>query len=139
MPSGSPSSLPPDVSALEILLMWLRDLRYPVVAEQPNAPPAASVGRGAPNSHHRNAAVVSSIPDPARRQLFVLHALSLHQLYRPWRPQAWLTSWETCCIEKGLGPVSCPLTRALLGCVQRQKRTVRREQAPSHADRGFQS
>lgn len=69
MPSGSPSSLPPDASSLEILLMWLCGLPHPVVTEQPNTPPAATAGRGAPKSYHQNAAVVSSSPDPVRRQL----------------------------------------------------------------------
>ena len=77
MPSASPSSLPPDASSLEILLMWLCDLPYPVVTEQPDTPPAASAGRGTPKSHQQNAAAIYSSSDPARRQLSCrLRALS---------------------------------------------------------------
>jgi len=61
--------LPPGASPGAILLVRLRDLLYPVVTAQPDTPPAASTGRGASKPHHRNAAVVSSRPDPARRQL----------------------------------------------------------------------
>lgn len=119
-PSGSPSSLPSDASSLEMLLMWWFDLPYHVVTKQPDTPPAASADRGAPKSHHQNAAAVSSNPNPGGGCFPPGCGLSLLQLSRLQHPQAWLKSQKTGCIGKGLGPVSCPLPRALLGCVRCQ-------------------